>query len=239
MSVPNAASRVRRYSADEVERLEESLRRRFRVAETKIEIGDTALTMLHPANPEDLIDEEEFELDERLPYWADVWPSARVLGAEVLQMTGDGRTLLELGCGSGLVAACAALAGFAVTATDYYEAALEFTAVNTHANAGVHIATRLIDWRNLPDDLGRYDVVLASDVLYERPYGPLVAQAIARTLAPRGSAVLADPGRVAMEEFLAEARRAGLEAEAPDRRPFRDQNIRQTITLYRLRRASA
>ena len=201
-----------------------------------MDVGGVRVVLLHPANAEDLIDETEFERDERLPYWADLWPSAKLLAAEVLGMRGDGRTLLELGCGSGLVAACAAHAGFSVTATDYYEDALRFTTVNAYANAGARIATRLIDWRALPDDLGRYDVVVASDVLYERPYGALVAQAIARTLAPRGQAILADPGRVAVDDFLQETRTASLVAEPPDRRPYHDGNIRQTITFYRLRR---
>lgn len=236
MSTSQGASRSRRYGAKEIERLEVSLRERFRVAETTLDLAGTTLTLLHPADPEELINEKEFEQDERLPYWADVWPSARVLGAEALGMSGEGRTVLELGCGSGLVATCAALAGFTVTATDYYEDALRFTTVNTFANANTRIATRLIDWRSLPDDLDRFDVVLASDVLYERHYGPLVAQAIARALAPGGEAVLADPGRIAMDDFLTEARRAGLQADTPDRRPFREGDIRQTITLYRLRR---
>jgi len=236
MSISHDASRERRKSAREIGTLEASLRENFSVEDTALELAGVKLTLLHPANAEDLIDEKAFEQDERLPYWADLWPSARVLGAEVLGMAGDGRTLLELGCGSGLVAACAARAGFAVTATDYYEDALRFTTVNTFANAGVRIATRLIDWRDLPDDLGRFDVVLASDVLYERPYGPLVAKAVARSLAPKGEALLADPGRIAMEEFLTEARKAGLASDVPDQRPFRDGSIRQTITLYRLRR---
>jgi predicted nicotinamide N-methyase len=228
-------SRVKCPSVDEIEELERSLRRRFRVDEAAVDVGDVRIVLLHPANPEDLIDEQEFERDERLPYWADLWPSAKLLGAEVLRMHGEGRTLLELGCGSGLVAACAAQAGFTVTATDYYEDALKFTTVNAYANAGARIATRLIDWRALPANLGRYDVVVASDVLYERPYGPLVAKAIARTLAPHGEAILADPGRVAVEDFLKETRSASLIAGEPDRRPYHEGNIRQTITFYRLR----
>jgi ETFB lysine methyltransferase len=230
---------TKRPRVDTIEQLEQSLRRQFRVDESALDIGGSRVVLLHPANAEELIDEKEFERDERLPYWADIWPSARVLGAEVLAMRGEGLTLLELGCGSGLVATCAAQAGFTVTATDYYQDALRFTTVNAFANANACIATRLIDWRQLPDDLGRYDVVVASDVLYERPYGPLVARAIAHTLTRHGSAVLADPGRIAVDEFLTEARRAGLAVDAIDRRAFHDGNIRQTITLYRLRHSAA
>jgi hypothetical protein len=62
---------------------EEKLRRRFRVIETDVEIGGRTLSILHPESAEDLIDERDFDLDERLPYWAELWPSARVLAEHV------------------------------------------------------------------------------------------------------------------------------------------------------------
>ena len=73
--------------------LEASLSRRFRVVETRVEIGDRALVILHPASAEDLIDEKEFEQDERLPYWAELWPSSRVLGGWMLPMAGGGSSI--------------------------------------------------------------------------------------------------------------------------------------------------
>lgn len=219
--------------------LRASLERRFRLASTEVDLGRFALSIVHPANSEELIDEEEFDRDERLPYWADLWPSARVLARHVAQMEAQDRSLLELGCGSGLVAAAAARAGFRVTATDYYEDSLAFTRVNVWAAASparqAALRTRLVDWRAFPDDLGQFDVVVASDVLYEHAYGPLVARAIARSLAPTGMAWLADPGRIAAESFVLEAKRLGLEAFTAERIPWSEDQIRQTIDLYLLR----
>ena len=133
-----------------------------------LRVDDRELSLIHPANAEDLIDEAEFERDERLPYWADIWPSARVLATHVARLKGRGRSLLELGCGAGLVATSAALAGFRVCATDYYEDALRFTELNVAEHTGEVPETRLVDWRKLPRDLGRFDLVVGSDVLYER-----------------------------------------------------------------------
>lgn len=220
---------------DDVGALEATLRRRFRVVESTITLGAHELSLLHPASAEELIDERDFALDERLPYWADLWPSARVLGARLLATEARHRRLLELGCGAGLVASCAARAGFAVTATDYYDDALEFTRVNAWRNAATAIATRPLDWRRLPKEIGRFDVVVASDVLYEKPYAALVAEVIARALAPAGTAIVADPGRLALGEFLAEARKRGLETSEPDRVAYEDGAIRQTIQLFELR----
>ena len=220
----------------ELSALRDDLERRFRTTESALCVGDWELSLLHPVSAEDLISEADFERDERLPYWADIWPSGRLLAAHVRQLHGAGRTLLELGCGAGLVATVAALAGFDVCATDYYEDALSFTKVNVAANARRIPTTRLVDWREMPTDLGRFDYVVGSDVLYERSYGALVARAIDITLKRGGEAIIADPGRIAAEEFVRDAAERGLRVVAQEELPFVEGAIRQRINLYRLRR---
>ena len=217
-----------------IDAVEASLRRRFRVIETSVPVADRMLSILHPANAEELIDEQDFARDERLPYWAELWPSARIMAAEIIAMPGGGRTLLELGCGSGLVASCAALAGFDVVASDYYEDAMRFAQVNA-MRAGATVRGLVLDWRHLPTTLPRFDVVIASDVLYERPYGELVARTIAETLASGGVAYLADPGRVGREAFMRALEPLGLSVARQSERAFEDGNVRQTISIFEIR----
>ena len=218
--------------------LEASLRRRFRVVNTNVEIGGRDLSLLHPASAEELIDEHDFEREERLPYWAELWPSARILASQVIVMEGRGRRLIELGCGSGLVSTSAVLAGFDVTATDYYEDATRFARLNAWRNASVEIAAQMVDWRAMPSDLGRCDVVLASDVLYERPYGSLVAGAIAQVLGADGIAIVADPGRVGREPFLEALAGHGLRIRSQYDIAYVDGAIRQTIACMEVLWAS-
>jgi ETFB lysine methyltransferase len=210
------------------------LRSRFEVSSAEVPLEGRVLHVLHPHSAEDLIDEAAFERDERLPYWADIWPSSLVLASRLLEMEGRGRALLELGCGVGLVTVAASLAGFAVVATDYYADALEFTLANARLNGVAEPRTRLVDWRALPSDLGRFDVVVASDVLYERPYASLVAGAFAATLDVDGVGILADPGRVAAPSFLAEGALQRLTIRSADRVPYVAGNIRQTIDIYEI-----
>ena len=44
-------------------------------------MGEVELSLLRPSAPEDLLDEEAFEHDEFLPYWAELWPAASALAA--------------------------------------------------------------------------------------------------------------------------------------------------------------
>jgi ETFB lysine methyltransferase len=217
------------------EALVRDLERRFVTEVEDVAVGATRLQVLRPRSAEDLISEEDFAQDERLPYWADVWPSSRVLAARLLAEHGAGRSLLELGCGVGLVAMAAARAGFAVTVTDYYEDALLFARANVWRATGEEPEARLVDWRAMPRDLGRFDVVVASDVLYERPYAQLVARALALTLARGGMALVADPGRVAAPAFLDAATALGLDVREPEVHAIDANGVGQTIRLHALR----
>ncbi len=189
------------------------------------------MCLVRPESSESLISEEDFERDERLPYWAELWPSALILARHVASLEGAGRSLLELGCGVGLVATAASQAGFDVTATDYYADALLFTSLNVASNTGREPAVRDVDWRALPEDLGRFDVIVASDVMYERPYPSLIAGVIAHALAPDGIALIADPGRVAAPHLPGECASRGLSIRECVRIPFAEGEIRQTIDL--------
>jgi predicted nicotinamide N-methyase len=216
-----------------MELLRADLKRRFRTVTRNVRVAERDVELLSPANADDLISEDDYVQDERLPYWADLWPSAQILANEVAIMRLAGQRVLELGCGLGIVALGAAMAGAEVTATDYYDDAILFASLNVADATGKEIATRMVNWVAMPDDLGKYDVVLASDVLYEHRYAEMVADAIAKTLVRGGEAIVADPGRIALEEFLEECSDRGLVSEA-DPRPYVEGEIKQTITLHRL-----
>jgi predicted nicotinamide N-methyase len=216
--------------------LEEELDRRFRMVDTPVDLERREVNILHPANADDLISEEDFIRDERLPYWADLWPSAKMLARSIIGERGTDRRLLELGCGSGLVSVAAAVAGYDVLASDYYSDALLFTRLNVERNVkDGRIRTREIDWRDLPKGLGRFDRVVAADVLYEPAHGELVARAISKTLADDGFATVADPGRISRQAFLERAGELGLEVEMNRKLKFEEGEIRQEITLIDLR----
>jgi len=215
--------------------LAESLQRRFTVVEQTIEVAGRTFDLLKPRSPDELISEDDFNRDERLPYWADVWPSALGLAERIAHLSGTGRRMLELGCGVGYVCAVAAARGFEVLATDYYAEALDFTEVNLARNALPRVAMRLVDWRDLPDDLGTFDVVAAADVLYEKVYPSLIATAIERTLKRDGMALISDPGRRGAGPFQEECRLRGLIVDRVLQAPFDNGTVCHTVDLYEVR----
>jgi predicted nicotinamide N-methyase len=211
-----------------------ALTRRFRTSIEDATIDTRTFSILKPANSDDLIREEDFVKDERLPYWADVWPSSIILAEKLLELDGSGRTALELGCGVGLSTLAATSAGFDVLSTDYYEDALDVTRANVFRNLGTLARTRLVDWRHFPADLGTFDLVFASDVLYEKEYAELLPILLRRLLIPGGIALIADPGRVAAPVFVEACDTHALTIERKETRPFEAGEIKQRIDIYQI-----
>jgi ETFB lysine methyltransferase len=210
------------------------LERRFVVAHSRVPMPGGSVNMMHPENTDALISEEDMVRDDRLPYWADIWPSSRILARAVAVEAGAGRTLLELGAGLGLVSIGAMRAGYDVLASDYYDDALLFVRANAWRTLKREPRTRMIDWRDLPLDLPVADRVVAADVLYEDRYPPLVANVIARTLAPGGLATIADPGRPMVEQFFELLPAHGLRLRDTESVSYDELPAKQTIRLHHI-----
>jgi predicted nicotinamide N-methyase len=213
----------------------EALDRRFDITTADVALPGGAVSIERPRSADELISEKDFEKDERLPYWADVWPSSTALAATVAALDGHGKRALELGCGVGLVTVAALRTGYDVLATDYYEDALLFARRNALRAIGREPATLLVDWRALPAGLGRFDLVLASDVLYEREYATLIADALVATLSPRGVALIADPGRTALLAFVTACEQRGCTVRVRKKIPWQEGKAKQTITIHEVR----
>jgi predicted nicotinamide N-methyase len=167
-----------------------------------VRVGEVELALLRPPDPEALLDEDRFAQDEFLPYWAELWPAGLAL-ARALPRRLEGVGVVELGCGLGVPSLVAAARGAHVTATDWADDAIELLRENAARN-GVAVDARAVDWREVD---GRFDLVLAADVLYEhRNVEPLLE--LLPRLAPEALVALA--GRPYEDEFL---RRAGAHWE--------------------------
>ena len=196
---------------------ETQLRRSFEVRTERFEHAGWSAEIVLPLAADQLIDEAEYDRDERLPYWADLWPSARVLARHLLDAPPAALSALELGCGVALPALALRHLGTDVVATDWYEDALRFASVNSERNGLGPLRTALLDWRHPPDDAS-YPLVVAADVLYEARNAEILAALLPRVVAPGGRALIADPGRVYLGDFRNRMYAAGWRTAEIDRR---------------------
>jgi predicted nicotinamide N-methyase len=186
------------------------------VVEEVVGVAGRDLAVLRPRDAEALLSEEAFAHEEFLPYWAELWPSslalARFIGARSLK----GARTVELGCGLGLPSLAAAVAGARVVATDWAPDAIAMTSENARRN-GIGLEALRVSWTE-PDELverAPWDLVIASDVLYEARNGEALLPLLPRLIDARGEIWLADPGRPAAGPFLERA----ADVFTIDRRP--------------------
>lgn len=181
--------------------LEARLRAEFAVREETFSHRGFSVEVVLPRAPHDLIDEAEFERDERLPYWAELWPSARALARHLLDHPPSDTAIIELGCGLALPSLALRSLGSEPLATDYYAEALRFAEMNAERNGLAPLRTALLDWRHPPRD-ERWGLAVAADVVYEQRNADALAALLPRILAEGGRMLLADPGRIHFGEFL-------------------------------------
>jgi predicted nicotinamide N-methyase len=167
------------------------------------------IRLLRPRDSEALLDEHAFEEEEFLPYWAEMWPSSIALARALATRALGARRVVELGCGLGLPSIVAALQGARVLATDWSAEAIAMASHNAEIN-GASVRTARVAWEE-PDALlegAPWDLVLASDVLYERRMADTLLELLPRLVDARGMLLLSDPGRPPAEGFLEAAREA-------------------------------
>ncbi|KAJ1454618.1 putative methyltransferase-domain-containing protein [Pelagophyceae sp. CCMP2097] len=149
-----------------------------------------------------------------------VWPAAKQLAEYVaLNVEVQGKTVVELGCGIGLVGlACVHLGAACVTFTDRDPGTLklvESALSRNPAAAGGAKCERLRWSEGFFDEAPRYDLVVAADVVYDPGVvAPLVATA-ARRLALMGEMLLAASFELdeSLPVLVNECRRRGLKLQ--------------------------
>jgi predicted nicotinamide N-methyase len=169
--------------------------------EERVEVAGRELALLRPPSADELIDEEKFDDEEFLPYWAELWPSGIALAQVVTGLELRGKRVLELGAGLGIPSLAAALGGGDVLATDWADDAVELLRVNAERN-GLRLRAERIRWDE-PEPLLReapWDLVLGADLLYEARNADQLLELLPRL---GGEVLLADPGRPFAKAFLA------------------------------------
>lgn len=207
---------------------------------TQMESFDVAGSVIRLVTVRDLeqhVDRERLLHDDTLvpPYWALVWAGARILAESlVTQIECAGRSVLDVGCGLGLVSLAAASRGAVVTAIDRERTPIEFL----RASAALGSA----DVETVVGDVvsafpGRsFDLVLAADLLYEGREFERLAAALSALVAPGGTLWVADPQRVETAPFYGALEGCGLSTRTVTTHEIREEGSVQRVRLIALGR---
>ena len=142
------------------------------------------------------------------PMFGLLWPSGHQLAAWMAQHpVRQGERILEMGCGLALASLVAHRRGAEVTATDCHPLAASFLQENLRLNnlppmPYGHAQWSPLDSEGAPFEVqasaaleGRFDLLIGSDLLYERDERGVLAGFIERHAQPQAEVWLVDPNR--------------------------------------------
>jgi len=107
----------------------------------------------------------------------------------------------EMGCGLGLPGIVAGKLGADVLFSDYLTEALDFAKQNWELNNKSIASFQKMDWRNPTPGL-KSDVLIASDVAYERRSFDYLPNAFKALTKPGGKIIVSEPNRLYAQEFF-------------------------------------
>ncbi|NDK40193.1 methyltransferase domain-containing protein [Pseudoxanthomonas gei] len=164
-----------------------------------------------------------------------IWPSGRVLAEAMSSFDVAGKRILELGCGLGLSSLVLAHRGANVVASDHHPLAESFLAYNAGLNNLPAVTYRDLPW-SVPDtNLGMFDLIIGSDILYERDHAAQIAAMMLRHASPDAELLVTDPGRGNSAPFTRAMEAQGYEVtEQPSRFNEKDvEPFRGRLLSYR------
>ena len=133
------------------------------------------------------------------PFSGVLWPAGIALAEEMSAFPVGGKRILEAGCGLALPSLVLKHRGADITATDHHPEAEEFLRHNAEANGIAPVPFHLGSWSDV--QLGKFDLIIGADLLYEPNHPVQVAAFIARHAAPGAQVIIADPGRRQLSAF--------------------------------------
>lgn len=129
------------------------------------------------------------------PLFGVVWPSSLALADFIAGYDTGQKRILEVGCGMALPSLLLNARHADITATDQHPQAAAFLARNTALNEGATIAFERTGWADHDDSLGLFDLIIASDVLYEHGQVELLTSFIDAHANAVCEVIVVDPGR--------------------------------------------
>ena len=172
----------------------------LRVRYQTIEFGTTDIHIRSLRDNQEFSDDEGAAEDLGIssaswPLFGVVWPSGEVLAQLMVDYAIGEKRILEVGCGIALASLVLNHRQANITATDYHPEVEGFLIENTELNHDKTIPFIRTGWNDPISNLGLFDVIIGSDLLYESEHVDLLSEFINQHAAPHCDIILVDPGR--------------------------------------------
>jgi len=169
------------------------------------------------------------------PLFGIIWPSSLVLAHYICNYDTGSKRILEIGCGMALSSLLLNKQHADITATDYHPETSKFLKRNAKLNDDDSIAYEQTDWADNDDDLGLFDLIIGSDVLYEDEHIELLADFIESHSKQTCEVILVDPGRGRKNKLSAKMIEFGFDAsqlKPEDTDEYLDQEFKGHILKF-------
>jgi len=174
-----------------------------------------SISLVHVASPEGGVFSQR---KKQCDLWEFVWGTSVLLCRLLRKLepvfSGAQCSVLEVGCGSALCSLVCAMSGATrVVATDAVEDAVRVAEISREANG---IGPGIMEFKRASwESVGSYeedafDVVVGSDILFGRWCAEPVSRVVERCMKRGGLAIIADPVRLNMEEFIERVEMKGM-----------------------------
>jgi len=129
------------------------------------------------------------------PLFGLLWPTGRVLAHAMVSFELKGRRILELGCGLALASLVIHRRGGNITASDCHPLTEAFLLENLRLNDLPAMKYQTGHWDRHNPALGRFDLIIGSDLLYDRDQPQSLSQFIDRHSGSDVQVMIGDPDR--------------------------------------------
>lgn len=129
------------------------------------------------------------------PIFGVIWPSGYILANLMFDFNIEKKRILEVGCGIGLASLVLNHRNADITATDYHPEAEKFLDINAELNQDKNIPFVRAEWAGTNNLLGKFDLIIGSDLLYEREHFEALSYFINQHADSCCQVILVDPGR--------------------------------------------
>ena len=171
------------------------------------------------------------------PLFGQIWAMGKILARVMLQEQLDGKQILEIGCGIGFPSLVIKQLGGDITASDYHPLAESFLIENTNLNHLKPIPFQTGDWNTANSKLGKFDLIIGSDILYEHQHIKLLSAFIDHHSSNQVEVIIIDPGRGSHRAFARAMEGLGYQHTWTDLKNYSHQNIKPKGFILRFSRS--